>query len=59
MKCHLIAQRIHLQEHLSTNWDEIEKGIDLLLADPSYDTYDAAKVRSEVFTRWFANFKLY
>jgi hypothetical protein len=50
MKCHIISQRIHLQEHLAANYETLEKRLEELVAETEeYATYDAAKVRELVF----------
>lgn len=60
MQCHIIAQRIGLQEYLASKWDEIEKSMDSLIADPEvYVSYDRAKVVGELFPQFLAGFKIH
>jgi len=60
MKCNIIAQRVHLQEHLAKNFEEIEKEIDgFINNEEEAKTLDRAKVESNVFEGWLREFKVY
>lgn len=60
MKCNIIAQRVHLQEHLARNFEEIEKEVDgFLNNDEEAKTLDRQKVEDVIFEGWLRDFTLY
>ena len=60
MKCNIIAQRIHLQEHLTKHFEDIDKEIDgFLNNDEDAKTLDRQKVEDVIFDGWLREFQLY
>ena len=58
-KCHLIAQRMALQEHLIQNSEEIFKAIDDIVSnDEQYKLLNKENTINDYFDRWLSDFEI-